>query len=75
MNTLRLYARSMAILIKSQLQYPLSFLMQTIAQLVMEGGEMLALILLIQAAWILILTGAGMFFWNRNQKRIVIQGG
>jgi len=47
MNTLRLYARSMAILIKSQLQYPLSFLMQTLAQLVMEGGEMLALILLI----------------------------
>ncbi|MER1992594.1 MAG: ABC-2 family transporter protein [Eubacteriales bacterium] len=47
MNTLRLYARSMAILIKSQLQYPLSFLMQTVAQLVMEGGEMLALILLI----------------------------
>ena len=47
MNTLRLYGRSMAILIKSQLQYPLSFLMQTLAQLVMEGGEMLALILLI----------------------------
>lgn len=47
MNTLRLYGRSMAILIKSQLQYPLSFLMQTIAQLVMEGGEMLAVILLI----------------------------
>ena len=47
MNTLRLYVRSMAILIKSQLQYPLSFLMQTVAQLVMEGGEMLALILLI----------------------------
>ena len=47
MNTLRLYARSMAILIKSQLQYPLSFLMQTVAQLVMEGGELLALILLI----------------------------
>ena len=47
MNTLRLYARSMAILIRSQLQYPLSFLMQTLAQLVMEGGEMLALILLI----------------------------
>ena len=32
-------------------------------------------ILLIQAAWILILTGAGMIFWHRNQKRIVIQGG
>ena len=47
MNTLRLYCRSMAILIKSQLQYPLSFLMQTLAQLVMEGGEMLAVILLI----------------------------
>lgn len=32
-------------------------------------------ILLIQTIWILILTGAGMFFWHRNQKRIVIQGG
>ncbi len=47
MNTLRLYCRSMAMLIKSQLQYPLSFLMQTLAQLVMEGGELLAVILLI----------------------------
>ena len=47
MNTLRLYGRSMAILIKSQLQYPASFLMQTLAQLVMEGGEMLAVILII----------------------------
>ena len=47
MNTLRLYGRSMAMLIKSQLEYPLSFLMQNLAQLVMEGGEMLALILLI----------------------------
>lgn len=47
MNTLRLYGRSMAILIKSQLQYPASFLMQTLAQLVMEGGELLAVILLI----------------------------
>ena len=34
-----------------------------------------ARILLIQAAWILILTAAGMLFWQRNQKRIVIQGG
>ena len=32
-------------------------------------------ILLIQTIWILILTGTGMFFWHRNQKRIVIQGG
>ena len=47
MDTLRLYGRSMAMLIKSQLQYPLSFLMQTLAQLVMEGGEMLAVILII----------------------------
>ena len=47
MDTFRLYCRSMSMLIKSQLQYPLSFLMQTLAQLVMEGGEMMALILLI----------------------------
>ena len=40
MDTLRLYGRSMAMLIKSQLQYPLSFLMQT-----------LALILLGRAFW------------------------
>lgn len=37
----------MGILLKSQLQYPLSFLLQTLAQLVMEGGEMLAVILLV----------------------------
>ncbi len=47
MNTFRLYCRSMAMLIKSQLQYPVSFLLQTLAQLVMEGGEMLAVILII----------------------------
>ena len=32
-------------------------------------------ILLIQAGWILLLTAAGVFFWERNQRRIVIQGG
>ena len=32
---------------KSQLQYPASFLMQTLAQLVMEGGEMMAVILIV----------------------------
>jgi hypothetical protein len=37
----------MGILIKCQLQYPLSFLLQTLAQLIMEGGEMLAVILLV----------------------------
>ena len=47
MNTVKLYLRSMQMLMKSQLQYPVSFLMQTLAQLVMVGGEMLALILLI----------------------------
>jgi len=33
-------------LMKSQLQYPASFIMQTMAQLVMEGGEMMAVILI-----------------------------
>lgn len=47
MNTLKLYLRSMRMLLKSQLQYPASFLMQTLAQLVMEGGEMLAVILIV----------------------------
>ena len=47
MDTLRLYLHSIRMLMKSQLQYPLSFLMQTFAQLVMEGGEMLAVILLV----------------------------
>ena len=47
MNTLRLYGKSMRILLKSQMQYPLSFALQTLAQLVMEGGELLAVILLV----------------------------
>ena len=47
MNTLRLYRKSMAMLIRSHMQYPASFLMQTLAQLVMESGEMLAVILLV----------------------------
>ena len=46
MNTIRLYIRSMGILLKSQMQYPVSFLLQTVAQLIMEGGEILAVILL-----------------------------
>ncbi len=32
-------------------------------------------ILLIQACWTAVLIGAGMWFWNRNKKHIVIQGG
>ena len=47
MDTLKLYAHSMRMQMKSQLQYPASFLMQTLAQLVMEGGEMLAVILIV----------------------------
>ena len=47
MNTIRLYLRSMAMLLKSQMQYPVSFLLQSFAQLIMEGGEMMALILLV----------------------------
>ena len=46
MNTIRLYLRSMGMLMKSQMQYRVSFFMQTLAQLVMEGGEMLAVILI-----------------------------
>ena len=47
MDTIKLYWKSMGILMKSQLQYPASFIMQTIAQLVMEGGELLAVILIV----------------------------
>jgi len=47
MDTLKLYLRSMGILLKSQLQYPASFFMQTLAQLVMEGGELLAVVLIV----------------------------
>ena len=32
-------------------------------------------ILLIQAAWILVLAGSGLLFWRMNQKRLEIQGG
>ena len=47
MDTIKLYLHSMRMLIRSQLEYPASFIMQTLAQLVMEGGEMLAVILLV----------------------------
>ncbi len=48
MNTLRLYVKSMGLLLKSHLQYPLSFAVQTFSQLIMEGGELLAVILLVK---------------------------
>lgn len=47
MNTVKLYLRSMAMLLRSQWQYPASFCMQTLSQIVMELGEMLAVVLLI----------------------------
>lgn len=47
MNTVKLYLRSMAMLLRGQLQYPLSFLLRTLSQLVMEAGELLAVTLLI----------------------------
>ena len=47
MDTVKLYLRSMAMLLKSQWQYPASFCMQTFAQMVMEAGEMMAVLLII----------------------------
>lgn len=47
MDTVKLYLRSMKMQLKCQLQYPASFLMQTLAQFVMEGGELLAVILIV----------------------------
>ncbi len=47
MDTVRLYLHSMRMLLKSHLQYPSSFMIQTLAQIVMEGGEMMAVLLLV----------------------------
>ena len=47
MDTVKLYLKSMKMLLRSQMQYPASFIMQTIAQIVMEGGEMMAVLLII----------------------------
>ena len=63
-DTLHLYVRSMEMLIKSQLQYTSSFIMATLSQLVMEGGEILAVILIIDrfenlGHW----TGGNLFFF------------
>ena len=46
MNTLKLYLRSMKMLVRCQTEYPLSFLLNTLSQLIMLGGEMLAVVLL-----------------------------
>ena len=47
MDTVRLYIRSMGMLLRSHLQYPASFVMQTLAQLVMEAGEMMVIVLVV----------------------------
>lgn len=47
MNTIKLYLNSMKMLLKSQMQYPWSFCLQTLAQIVMEGGEMMAVLLIV----------------------------
>ena len=54
----------MGILLKSHLQYPASFIMQAVAQLVMEAGEMMAVILIVDRferlkGW----TGGDLFFF------------
>ena len=54
----------MGMLLRSHLQYPASFIMQTLAQLVMEGGEMMAVILVVNRfenlhRW----TGGNLFFF------------
>ena len=47
MDGIRIYIRSMRMLLKSHMQYPASFVMQTVAQLVMMSGELLAVLLVI----------------------------
>lgn len=47
MDTVKLYLHSVRMLLKSRLQYPSSFLLQTLAQIIMEGGELMAVLLLI----------------------------
>lgn len=64
MNTLKLYVRSMGMLMKSHMQYTSSFILQMLTQLVMEGGEMLAVILVVDRfervnQW----TGGDLFFF------------
>ncbi len=47
MDAFRLYLHSVKMLVKCQLQYRTSFVLQTISQLVMMAGEMLAVVLII----------------------------
>ncbi|MBR6028084.1 MAG: ABC-2 family transporter protein [Clostridia bacterium] len=47
MRTLKLYLHSMGMLLRAHTQYRASFALQTLAQLVMEGGEMMAVLLVV----------------------------
>lgn len=47
MDTVKYYLHAVKMLMKSHFQYPASFFMQTLAQIVMTGGEMMAVIFLI----------------------------
>lgn len=47
MDALRLYLHSLKMLVKCQLQYRTSFVLQMISQLIMMGGEMLAIVLIV----------------------------
>ena len=47
MDTIRLYFRSMKMLLKSHLQYPASFFLQLCSQAIMLGGELMAVLLII----------------------------
>ncbi len=48
MNTIKLYLHAARMLLKSHLQYPASFCLQTLAQIVMQSGELLAVLLIIR---------------------------
>lgn len=47
MDTVKLYLRSMKMLLRCQMQYPVSFLLQTLSQLIMTGGELMAVLLIV----------------------------
>jgi len=59
MDTVKLYLRSMKMQLKCQMQYPASFFLQTLAQFVMEAGELLAVILIVDRFESLNQWGAG----------------
>ena len=47
MDTIKLYLRSMKMLMRCQMEYPCSFLLNTLSQIIMQGGELFAVMLLI----------------------------